>query len=134
MYDIHNNINVVQVLAPAAVTDNTAQVCIVVDNKNYDALEYLINIGTLADSDATFTVLLEDSADNVTYTPVADDFLLGTEAAASFQYDDDNEVRKIGYNGSKRYTRMTITPAGNSGSAIFGVIVVQARALHAPVA
>lgn len=134
MIDLHNNINVAQALAPAAVTDNTAQVCTVINNANYDSVEYIINIGTLADADATFTVLLEDSADNVTYAAVADDFLLGTEAAASFQFDDDNEVRRLGYNGSKQYTRMTITPANNTGSAVFGVTAIQYAAIHNPVA
>ena len=33
------------------------------------------------------------------------------EAAAGFQFDSDNQVRKLGYVGNKRYTRLTITPA-----------------------
>jgi len=134
MIDLHNDINIAQALAPAAVSDNTAQVCTVINNANYDAVEYVINIGALADADATFTVLLEDSSDNVTYSAVADDFLLGTETAASFQFDDDNETRRLGYNGSKQYTRMTITPALNTGSAIFGVTAIQGMPVHAPVA
>lgn len=133
MKDLHTILNKVQALAPAAITDNTAQVCTVVDNKNYDAVEYVINIGVLADADATFTVLLEDSSDNVTYTAVADDFLLGTEALASFTFADDSQVKSLGYNGSERYTRMTITPALNTGSAVFGVIALQGDATHAPV-
>ena len=133
MIDLHTNFNKVQALAPAAITDNTAQVCTVVDNKNYDAVEYIINIGVLADADATFTVLLEDSADDVTYTAVADDFLLGTEALASFTFADDSQIKSLGYNGSARYTRMTITPANNTGSAVFGVVAIQGNPLHAPV-
>lgn len=133
MKDLHTNLNKVQALSPAAITDNTAQVCTVIDNKGYDALEYVINIGTLADSDATFTVLLEDSADNVTFAAVADDFLLGTEALASFDYADDSQIKSLGYAGSKRYTRMTITPANNTGSAVFGVVAIQGDAIHAPV-
>ena len=94
-------------------------------------LKYSIAIGTLADADATFTVLVEDSDDNVTYTAVADDFLLGTEAAASFTFADDNKVRSIGYNGSKRYNRITITPANNTGSAVFGVTAILGYPLNA---
>ena len=133
MKDLHTNFNKAQALAPAAITDNTAQVCAVIDNKGYDAVEYVINIGVLADADATFTVLLEDSADNVTFAAVADDFLLGTEALASFTFADDSQIKSLGYNGSKRYTRMTITPASNTGSAVFGVVAIQGDALHAPV-
>lgn len=134
MKDLHNDINAVQVLTPVAITDNTARVGTVVSNIGYDAVEYIINIGTLADADATFTVLLEDSDDNVTYAPVVDDFLLGTESAASFTFDNDDEVRRLGYNGSKDYTRITITPANNTGSAVFGVVAIQGAPIHAPVA
>ena len=132
MFDLHNITAKQQVLAPADITDNTAQVCTVVDLVGFDALEYVINIGTLADADATFTVLVEDSDDNSTYAPVADAFLLGTEAEASFTFAEDDEVRSIGYIGSKRYNRMTITPAANTGSAIFGVVAIKGRPLNAP--
>lgn len=132
MFDIYNTLKEQQVLAPVAITDNTARVGTVVDLVGFDALKYSIAIGTLADADATFTVLVEDSDDNVTYTAVADDFLLGTEAEASFTFADDTEQRSIGYNGSKRYNRITITPANNTGSAVFGVTAILGYPLNAP--
>jgi len=132
MFDIYNTLKEQQVLTPVAITDNTARVGTVVDLVGFDALKYSIAIGTLADADATFTVLVEDSDDNVTYTAVADNFLLGTEAAASFTFADDNKVRSIGYNGSKRYNRLTITPANNTGSAVFGVTAILGYPLNAP--
>ena len=132
MLDIYNTLKEQQVLAPVAISDNTARVGTVVDLVGFDALKYSIAIGTLADADATFTVLVEDSDDNVTYTAVADDFLLGTEAEASFTFADDTEQRSIGYNGSKRYNRITITPANNTGSAVFGVTAILGYPLNAP--
>jgi hypothetical protein len=132
MFDIYNTLKEQQVLAPVAITDNTARVGTVVDLVGFDALKYSIAIGTLADADATFAVLVEDSDDNVTYAAVADDFLLGTEAEASFTFADDNEQRSIGYNGSKRYNRITITPANNTGSAVFGVTAILGYPLNAP--
>jgi len=132
MFDIYNTLKEQQVLAPVAISDNTARVGTVVDLVGFDALKYSIAIGTLADADATFTVLVEDSDDNVTYTAVADDFLLGTEAEASFTFADDTEQRSIGYNGSKRYNRITITPANNTGSAVFGVTAILGYPLNAP--
>ena len=134
MRDLHNQIKITKALAPASVTDNTAQVCTAVSNVGYDSCEYVINTGSLADADATFTVLLEDSADDVTYAAVSDDFLLGTEAAASFTFAADNSVRRLGYVGSAKWTRMTITPANNASAAIFGVVVIQGAPIHAPVA
>ena len=132
MFDIYNTLKEQQVLAPASITNNDAQVCTVVDLVGFDALKYVITIGSLADADATFTVLVEDSDDNVTYAAVADDFLLGTEAEASFTFAADNKLREIGYNGSKRYNRMTITPANNTGAAIFSVIAILGYPLNAP--
>ena len=132
MLDIYNTLQEKQVLTPVAITDNTARVGTVVDLVGFDALKYSISIGALADADATFTVLVEDSDDNVTYTAVADDFLLGTEAAASFTFADDNKQRSIGYNGSKRYNRITITPANNTGSAVFGVTAILGYPINAP--
>ena len=38
---------------------------------------------------------------------------------ASFTFGDDNETRKIGYIGDKRYVRLTITPTGNDSGNIF---------------
>jgi hypothetical protein len=120
MKDLHNNIHVARGLSPkAAVTDNTAQVSEVCDRKGFESVEFLIAIGANTDATVTFAVLFEDSDDNVTYAAVTDANLLGTEVLAGFQYDDDNEVRKIGYTGGKRYCRVTITPATNDSGNIF---------------
>lgn len=120
MKDLHNNIHVARGLSPkAAVTDNTAQVSEVCDRKGFESVEFLILIGANTDATVTFTVLVEDSDNNSDYSAVADANLLGTEVLAGFQYDDDNEVRKIGYTGGKRYVRVTITPATNDSGNIF---------------
>ena len=50
---------------------------------------------------------------------VADADLIGTEAGASFLFSDDNKVFKIGYKGTKRYVRVTITPANNGAGNIY---------------
>lgn len=120
--DIHNSIDVKRGLSPvAAGTDNTAYVSQIVDTAGYEAVEFLLQIGANTDADATFTVLFEDgNAANLSdAAAVADTFLLGTEALASFQYDDDNECRKIGYVGNKRYCRVTVTPANNGAGNIY---------------
>jgi len=122
MRDLHNNIKVSRGLSPVvAGTDNTAYVSQIIDTANFDATEFLILIGANTDADATFTTLVEDG-DVSTLTdnaPVADAYLLGTEVAASFDFADDNETRKIGYIGPKRYVRVTITPASNAAGNIY---------------
>ena len=65
---------------------------------------------------------------------MADTFLLGTEAQAGFQFDDDNECRKIGYVGGKRYVRATITPASNASAALIAAVWVLGHARTAPTA
>ena len=119
MKDLMNKIHALRVISPVSVADTTAQVGQIIDKKGFESVTYVIATGSLADADATFTVLLEEG-DNAALSDaaaVADADLLGTEALAAFQFDDDNETRKLGYIGSKRYTRLTITPVNNASAA-----------------
>lgn len=123
MRDLMNSVHPVRAISPvAAGTDNTAIVSQIIDRKGYDSLTFLILAGANTDADATFTVLVEDGDDSDLVddgAAVADDQLVGTEALASFTFADDNETRKIGYIGDKRYVRLTITPANNAAGNIF---------------
>lgn len=126
--DLHNQITIKRGISPAAaVADNTPFVSQIVDRAGFESCEFIVNCGALADADATFALLFEDGdqanlSDNAE-VPAA--LLLGSEALASFDFSADNKVFKIGYNGLKRYCRVTITPANNSGNAfISGVWVL----------
>jgi hypothetical protein len=140
MRDNISNKQVKRVLSPVSVADNTAQVGQVIDRQGYDSLAYLILTGSLADADVTFTVLLEESdASGSGFAAVADADMVsqtsGTapETAAGFQFDDDNEVRKIGYVGNKRYVRVTITPANNAAAGLLAAVAVLENAEQKPV-
>lgn len=134
MRDLFNEINVKRVLSPASVADNTAQVGQIIDRQGYESLTYLIATGSLADAAATFTVLLEegDAANLSDAAAVADADLLGTEALASFVFSDDDKCFKLGYRGSKRYTRLTITPAANASAALLAAVAVLGHPAKAP--
>ena len=136
MKDNFNEINVKRVLSPASVADNTAQVGEIVDSKGFNSLTYLIATGSLADADATFTVLLEDgdAANLSDAAAVADAYLLGTEALSSFIFSDDNKCFKLGYIGNKRYTRLTITPGANASAALLSAVAVLGEAQIQPTA
>jgi hypothetical protein len=136
MRDLLNAINLKRVLSPASVADNTAQVGQIIDRLGFDSVTYAILTGAIADADATFTVLLEESDDSGMSgaVAVADADLLGTEALAGWQFDDDNECRKLGYIGGKRYTRMTITPVGNGSAAVFGAMAILGHPVYQPTA
>lgn len=134
--DLHNDVLISNAISPQSVSDNTALVSAIIDTKGYDSLEFGIVTGSLADADATFTVLVEDG-DNSSLTDnaaVADTELLGTEADASFTFAADDSATKIGYHGAKRYVRLTITPAANASAALIGAVAIQGHAHRAPVA
>ena len=133
MRDAVSRTQVKRVISPAAgAGDNTAQVGQIIDHQGYDAATYVIATGTIADADATFTVLLEegDVSNLSDAAAVADADMvsqtLGTapETAAAFDFSKDDQVRKLGYIGSKRYTRLTITPAANTGTWGIGAVCV----------
>ena len=126
MRDLMNNVAIKRVLSPVSVADTTAQVGQIIDRQGYDSLTYVIATGSIADADATFTVLLEegDVSNLSDAAAVADADLIGTEVLAAFQFDDDNECRKLGYKGAKRYTRLTITPVANASAALLAAVAV----------
>lgn len=131
MRDMTNSKQVKRVLSPVSVSDNTAQVGQIIDHQAYDAATYVILTGSVADADVTFTVLLEESDDSglsgsnvVADADMVSQSSSAPETAAGFQFDDDNEVRKLGYVGSKRYTRITITPANNASAAVLAACCI----------
>lgn len=135
MRDLHNNLDVRRAISPLAGSDNTAFVSEIIDCVNRDALEFVIATGTLADADATFTALVEhgDAANLSDAAAVSDAELIGTEADASFTFAEDDDALKIGYRGSKRYVRLTVTPAANSGSAPISAMAILGFPRKAPV-
>jgi hypothetical protein len=137
MKDLKNSIAARSVISPQVIADNTALVGEVIDRQGYESVTYLIQMGdSVTNTDATFTVLLEESDDEnfATSNAVADEDLIGTEADASFDGADDNTVTRLGYIGNKRYTRLTLTPADNaSGDAQFAAICVLGHAHSRPV-
>jgi len=126
--EMFNNINLKRVLSPVSVADNTAQVGEVIDHQGLPVggAVYVIATGSIADADATFTVLLEESNDSGMSgaRAVADADLIGTADLAGFQFDDDNKCFKLGYKGIKRYTRLTITPTNNATAALIAAVCI----------
>lgn len=118
----------------AATTDNTAWVSEIIDTRGYGSLTFLLLTGSLADADATFAVTMDhgdaSNLSDAASVPAAQ--LVGTLALAGFTVADDNETRKIGYVGSKRYVRLTVTPSGNSGNAFLAAIALLGRPDLAP--
>ncbi|KJC53466.1 hypothetical protein UB31_08620 [Bradyrhizobium sp. LTSP849] len=123
MRDSANNLHFKPAIAPvAALTNlNTPIVSTILDTFGYGSATLALVTGTETDTNVTTVVLLEESNDSgmAGATAVADIDLIGTELLAAFQFDDDNECRKLGYVGSRRYIRATVTPSGNDAGNIF---------------
>lgn len=126
LFDLHNKLGVARAISPVSVGDNTAQVSQIIDMQGKKSLMFAILTGSLADADATFTVLVEhgDASNLSGGTAVPDDMLNGLETDASFIFSDDDKVRKIGYRGDKRYVRLTITPAANASAALVAAVAI----------
>lgn len=117
----------------AAVTNNDPFVSTILDTAGFGSAVFVGIFGALADADATFTVLVEDG-DNSSLTDnaaVDDAYLVGVEAMG-LDFADDNSVFKIGYVGPKRYVRVTITPANNTGNIFFAGVWVQGHPRSKP--
>lgn len=134
--DSSNNTKVSRAISPVSEAGNTALVSQVIDTKGYDSLMFAILTGSLGDAGAEFTTLVEHDDDVAMGTAAAvdDAELNGTEAGASFDQADDNSVFKIGYVGSKRYVRLTITPTNNATAALIAAVAIQTKAHISPIA
>lgn len=126
MRDLFNHVHPLRCISPVSVSDNTAVVGQIIDRAGFDSLTYVILLGSLADADATFAVTIDEgNAANLSdATAVAAADLIGTTALAGFAFGDDDETRKLGYKGSKRYTRLTITPSANASAALLAAVAV----------
>lgn len=136
MRDMFNQVTPKRCISPQSVADNTALVGEIIDRKGFESLTYLIATGSVGDAGAEFTVLLEegDVSNLSDAAAVADVNLLGTEALASFIQTDDNKCFKLGYLGTKRYTRLTITPTNNATAALIGAVALLGHPASAPTA
>lgn len=129
-----------RVISPVSVADDTPQVGQIIDHQGYSKATYGILTGSIGDAAATFAVLLEegDESDLSDAAAVADADMISQganapETDAAFDQGDDNEVRKLGYRGTKRYTRLTITPSGNLTAALLAAFCVLEGAAQEPV-
>lgn len=136
MDTLHSKIQVVPAIPPATVSDNTATASSIIDTFGFGSCEFVITLGALADANATFAVTMEHGDDSglSDTAAVTSANLQGTLAAAGFQYNDDNKVRRVGYRKGKRYVRLTITPSGNSDAATFGAVAVLGSPTVSPTA
>lgn len=127
MKDLHNNIALKTAMAITATTGNTAISGTAIDRQGFSSVEFVASLGTITTAGTKYAIEVQES-DTTTpgdFTAVADVDLLGTEADVGFDGDTETgKSKKIGYIGIKRYVRVKVTPAGNTGASTFGVVAV----------
>lgn len=135
MKDLMNRVNPRRAIAPQVVTNsNAAVVGAIIDRQNFESLTYVVALGALgAGTSGVVTMEHGDDPALADTAPVAATDLIGTLALASFVAADANATKKVGYIGSKRYSRITITPAGNGAASMaFAVAAVMGHANMVP--
>lgn len=135
--DLHNNVSVVQALNSALTTATTDTAGSAVDRKGFDSVELIAQTGAVTTTTASIAMRVQES-DTSTASDFADaaaGSLLGTAAGFSFTAGATsiaNAVRRIGYNGTKRYVRAVRTGAA-SATGVVGAVAVLGLAENAPV-
>lgn len=132
--DLHSNIKATPALNAQSIATNTTVNGAIIDTLGFESLEFLIQSATI--TDGTFAPsLTEGSQANLSDgAAVAAADMIGTVAAATFIATDDNVTKKLGYKGSKRYVRLSLTSTGvTTGGAMSGTAVL-GDPHHAPVA
>lgn len=132
--DIHNNIKTESAFDIQAITTDTTTVGNIIDTAEFSGLEFILFASTLTTGD--FTPLIEDGDDAALAdaAAVVDDFLIGTEAEASYIGGlGDDTTRRIGYVGKKRYVRLSIV-SSNTANGTLGAIAVKGFPGTAPTA
>ena len=123
--DLKNSILEKVALNIQAISSDTTTDGAAIDTKGYQSVTFVLQSATL--TDGTYTPVIEES-DTGDFSgeenAVADADLLGTEAAAAFAAADDNEVRRIGYVGNKRYVRLTLVSTSTSTGGTLGAVAI----------
>lgn len=136
--DILNTLAIRRLISPFRQTNSsTAVVSQILDRQGFDRVGIVIQTGDLTDANATFACTLEESNDSGmsgAAAVAAADLVGGTVASAlNFAFGDDNVFKQIGYIGTKRYLRLTITPTGNdSGNLDVSAFAVLGGGLKQP--
>lgn len=128
--DLKNNIHVTKALNIAAISSSTTTAGVEIDTAGYESVTFVIESG--AYTDGTFTPLVQESDTSGSYSgSVADADLIGTEADAALSAAHGRSL--VGYNGKKRYVKLSIVSTSVSSGATVGATAILGHARHNPV-
>ena len=81
---------------------------------------FVVLTGTVTDGTHTFVV--EDSENGSTWATASSYDVQG--AAPALDDQDSDAVFEVGYNGTKRYVRLSVTTAGSTTGGVFGAVAL----------
>lgn len=104
MLDLHNNIAPAQTIAAASASGGLTGSG--VDLAGFDKADVQINVGA-GSNDGDYSVSVEESSDNSTWSTVASGDLQGSFTS---NIDTGSDLMEhVGYHGNTRYIRVTVT-------------------------
>lgn len=135
--DLYHNIGVAQVAVPLAahVASITLANSVAIDTYGYYGIVLEAVVGVVTDSTHVLTLYESDTdtpSSAAGYTAVAQADLLGTLPTNLTTLTNF----KLGYIGSKRYLRMSLTwtTSGSGVGGVYGVYAILGYPMHKPVA
>jgi len=144
MKDLHNNIKVVQAVAPVNVLDATVPAAVEVDLKGFNSAEIEVSCGAKGAGDTgTITLQLTHADDDGTgvagsYSNVAAADVLGVTPSSGIILTLASgavgaAVYQFGYVGGKRFIKLTLAENdANSTGTIMAINVIKGHGLDAP--
>lgn len=120
-------------LAVALRTNGTVNGTSVDLHENKDASRsamLIVHTGTI--TDGSHAVILQESDDNSAWSTVAAVDLQGS--APTIASTDDDVLFELGYKGSKRYLRASVTTSAATTGGTFGATIVRAFPRRTPIA
>ena len=106
-----------------AAAGTTAFAGSAIDTLGFNSVLFAATANYSETDTATYTLSMQDSDDNSTFTAVDDKFIIGPSAPLSGAAN----VQKIGYTGARRYVKLVVTPSDAATST--NVITVSALAI-----
>jgi hypothetical protein len=131
MRDLANNIKNLNAFTPATISTDATTQGIIIDRDGFESLTFAFRASSYTDGDYLPLVEDGDEANLSDAVAVDDDFLIGTEAGATLSANGES---KIGYNGGKRYIRISFVSSGTTTGATLDAVAILGHARSNPVA
>jgi len=136
MRDLYHNVLATQVLSPVVAT--STKTSSTVDLEGFNSASIVFLVGASGDTLSTslyWTLSIQHSADNVTYTPVATtDINAGNISSVVNSSGLASTAYSFGYIGANRYLQAVATPTGSVSSGIpIGILALRGTPSYRPV-